>query len=360
MKSTPKRRHAPLALPLLVALAGCLDFDEQDLSVAYDAKRDTLCVQLVYRGLCSGIIRGGWASSDTEDVEGTRRQLEEISTGKPIFALLWDMLPFDLSELRESDDPPVAALAQRILVQHGDFFRAEDGRLCGWQHLRILNVAESLAAADVLIHRELEQELKRPLLRKQEKPVAIAKALGCDDAESMALWRLAIAAKAPWFEESGSRILCHVPASASAAQALATRVANAPTLDVLLARLAKTKSASGSDATSAASTASTASTASAPPRREAIDVEGARIGSETGLCAALLHAFAVTVEPHEHFADLVLFDAERPLQSVRVSSPEPTKNPDLAPHLQKRRLPIRNDVTDATLAQLFAEFRAGR
>ena len=48
------------ALATLASLTGCLEFDEQELVVAYDGARDQLDVQVVYRGLHSD-AKSSWS-----------------------------------------------------------------------------------------------------------------------------------------------------------------------------------------------------------------------------------------------------------------------------------------------------------
>src|SRR5262249_26623532 len=156
---TMRRRLAAAALATLAVLAGCVDFDEQELRVAYDAKRDQLDAQLIYRGLYSaGNTEWVWMGDppeEEEDVKGTELQLDQLLSGRPLFWLLTDMAGFDLATLRESDDPQVAALADLVTVDLGAPFRAGDGRLCAWQHLRVRDVHRALELYDARFRSEL-------------------------------------------------------------------------------------------------------------------------------------------------------------------------------------------------------------
>ena len=41
----------PLLFVLLLLLAGCLEFDAQEITIVYDAKADRIDMHVVYRGL---------------------------------------------------------------------------------------------------------------------------------------------------------------------------------------------------------------------------------------------------------------------------------------------------------------------
>src|SRR5258706_435888 len=131
-----RRVVSAVGLAMLVLLPGCLDFDEQEIRVAYDAGRDRIDAQLVYVGLhSSGKLEWtlfGTPPEEKEDVEGTERQLDQLLAGRPLVAPFDAVYVTDLVELRRSDDAWQASLAEAITVDQGAPFKDAAGRLCGW------------------------------------------------------------------------------------------------------------------------------------------------------------------------------------------------------------------------------------
>jgi hypothetical protein len=343
----------PILIAALALLAGCLDFDEQEIRVVYDAGRDRIDAQLVYRGLFSASkMPRRWFrySSEPEDREGTDEQLDQLLAGRPIFALFDAETPFDLVRLRESAEAPVAALSKLTTVDRGGFFESADGRLCAWQHLRIRNVARVLE----IYNREL-----RAVLADPKESSALRASLGCDDPASVKLWSDATSNSRPWLERSGTELLFHLPASETASRALAIRIETAPTFDSLYEAASRRKDDEEEGDYDAAKP-------SEPERPAHLDDSVVRRdselrGSRKDWFAATLHTYGVTVRAREDGADLVLWDSSHDTRVVRVTRRRPKeKHYDLAPYLEKRKVSPRTDVTDATLAQAFAEFRAER
>lgn len=332
---------ATISLAAATTLAGCLDFDEQEVVVAYDGKRDQLDAQIVYRGLFSaGATKWnlfGSSGEAVEDVAGTEGQLDQLLAGRPLVGL-FGPLPIDLVESRESKDATAAALARAITVDHGKFFRDASGRLCGWQHLRI---------RDVHAATELLDALMRELFPGKDGARDLLRSFGCDDEESGRRFETAVANKARWFEALDGALLWHVPASEAAARALADRIEQSPTLQSLLDAEAKRK---------------------APPadvERKSAEGEAVRApekdarSEERTVFAALLHAFGVTSRITKTGVDLVLWEAGRAQQSVALrSARKDDRHWDLAPHLAKREVEVRTDVTAETLRSDFDERRA--
>lgn len=337
----------PTLLAAFLLLAGCLDFDEQEIRVAYDAERDRIDAQLVYHGLYSasmGQHRWFKGSQQAEDVHGTDEQLGELLDGHPIFALFCDLEIYYLNELRASDDPRAAALAKLTTVDRGEFFRDGDGRLCGWQHLRIRDVTRALEICD---------EWWRARVADPKAASALRALLGCQDPESVKLWDEARATARRWFERRDAELLLHIPSSTTAARALALRFEQAPSLDSIYAAAAR----DGDDtADSDGAIIPSADAGKAVVRRQETPRR-----AEGDWLVAKLHAFGVTVRARDGGADLVLWEATRPTQRLAVKQPTANEQHyDLAPYLAQRKVEPRTDVTDATLAQAFAEFRAQR
>ena len=333
------------ALATLALLAGCLEFDEQEFVVAYDGKRDQLDVQVVYRGLHSD-AKSSWSwfgdspPTGVEDVAGTDEQLDQLLAGRPIVGLPGGM-PLDLVELREGKDERAATLARAFTVDHGKFFRDGAGRLCGWQHLQVRDLHASLELVDAL----LKEELATPGGAREFR-----RSFGCEDAESVRRFDAALAKKGRWIEAVDGALLWHVPASEEAARALAKRIETAPSLESLFEAEAKAQKPDGSEPTSVKPDAKT----EAQRERES----GERVDRAVAT-AAMLHAIGTATKPTPTGADLILWDSRRAPQHVALRPPLPAgKHWDLAPHLEKRDVEVRTDVTDETLRRDFDERRA--
>ena len=342
-------RAQSLLLSLSLAAAGCLDWDEQEATVAYDAEHDRLCAQLVDRGLHSTSSQD-WpflTGDEKEDVESTRKELDQLLEGRPMFALLTPVLSIDVREMAESDDPIIAALAERIEVDQGDFFTDQEGRLCGWQRIRLRDVSAALQIMSTLFAHRVANEEQASDLRK---------AIGCDDPESARRWTAFVASGRRWFERrDDGTLIWTLPISEPAAHAPAQRIEAAPTLERLLA--------DDKAAKSAAARAEPGATSHEPPPDPtllAANRSPAQEHADADWWGALLHAIGARVEsrPGEGAA-LVLLEPGRTTTTIRLVAPKSDATRyDLAPHLESRHVKVRTDVTDATLRADFAEFRS--
>jgi hypothetical protein len=345
-----RRWLAPLLLAVAPAItSGCLDFDEEEVHVAYDAEHDRLDAQLVYRGLYSASMAPHrWLrySAQPEDCVGTEKQLDQLLSGRPIFALFYAESMSDLVELRESEDPQVAALAKLVAVDRGELFKSEDGRICAWQHLRVRNVTHAL---------ELWDDTWRTSLADASHAKESRTNLGCDDPESIKLWSEAIAKPQRWLERCGAELLFHVPASGKAARTLAARIEAAPTIESLVEAAARKEAAyaDDDDATDTAVVHPAEADTSGVRRRADLNL------SNANWFFASLHTLGITVRPRAGGADLVLWDATRGTQTIAVKRPSSMdKHYDLAPYLEKRKVTLRTDVDEEVLQQSFAAFRS--
>src|SRR5262249_53245312 len=147
-------------------------------------------------------------------------------------------------------------------------FRAGDGRLCAWQHLRVRDVHRALELYDARFRSELADTKAAAQVRHE---------FGCESRVSATLWAAAIEKGARWLEETDGTLLWHVPASEGDALALMNRIEKAPALDQYLARF---RAAKTSDAEKAA------------PQTEVERSVDATGGGD--FLATLLHAFGVT------------------------------------------------------------------
>src|SRR5688572_25856156 len=157
------RRPARAALDWIVlaiafAASGCLEFEEQDVTFAYDAERDRFDVQIVYRGVFASEEKKLLWERGADGIDEAEHQLDELLAGRRTFMLSWiTVVPFDLDEMAESlrDDLLRQALLAGIAIDQGEFFRDEHGRLCAWQRLRIERFTEFVQLFDKYVRRSL-------------------------------------------------------------------------------------------------------------------------------------------------------------------------------------------------------------
>ena len=336
MRRALRGSFASAALATFALLAGCLDFDEQEIRVVYDAGRDRIDAQLVYIGLHSSgkLELFGTPPEERDDVEGTERQLDQLLAGWPLVALFDAVYLTDLVELRRSNDALRASLAEAITVDQGAPFKDAEGRLCGWQHLRVRDVHHVF---------EILDEMLRAKLADAKEELDFRRKLGCTSKVSATLWKAALDAKSRWFESVDGALIWHVPASEGDARALAKSIEAAPTLERYLERHREREP----------SDAPAAPAAGGVVRESEVALRGVE-----GLLV-LLHSFGVEPRLTARGVDLVLWDPKRSPQVVRV--PATFVNDwrfDLLPYLEKRHVDIRTDVTSDSLRRDFDERRA--
>ena len=145
-----------LATALVAGLAGCLEFDEQTISMEHDAATDRLIVVFQYKGLYAG-----------EEVEKATRQLEEAIERRTVaFGDNWPFA-FSVKEMREALNDPdedmaewpadflaqARALLDRVEVLHGGFYKDAEGRVCGTQVVTVRRAAETVPQVNAFINR---------------------------------------------------------------------------------------------------------------------------------------------------------------------------------------------------------------
>lgn len=355
-------------LLLLLPLSACLEWDEQEVSIAFDAERDQLEVQLVYRGLCSAessavsssesSADAGADSASARDPQGgeeTRARLAELVGGHPSFALVEPWWELDLAALREASDPRVAWIMARIEVDHGEFFRDEAGRWCAWQHVRVRQVSEVVALAGTL----LREELAERRARGGEDDDGLLALLGLDDRDSRERQQPALAVPFAWLVLRGRTLALRVPASARGARELSSRLASAREWNDQVAawqaaRDEPTNRAPGAEASStpAGAIAGKAErTELAAAERTDVDAEFLWALARTLRVEPVATTFGVELQ-----LELPALAAEP--WKLRSSCFRAADVVDLTPHLAAVHAPIRAGVDAAFLAAEFAAFRA--
>lgn len=144
-------RNAPLAacLVLLLSLAGCLEFDAQDITFRYDEQADRIDAMLVYRGL---FAEGGNGSSDKPLEKALQDLADARQTGEFSFWNNWP-LRVDLTQERPA---PIAALMQHVDVENGGLFTDPRGVLCAWQFVRVREAKAFVRKVNTLLEIALQ------------------------------------------------------------------------------------------------------------------------------------------------------------------------------------------------------------
>lgn len=134
----------PLApLLLLLLLAGCLEFDAQEITVHYDADKDRIDALVVYRGL---FAEGGNGSSD-KPLEKALADLD-AAMQNGVFCF-WSNWPLKVDPVH--DRGPGTALLPHYEVETGGLFTDPRGVLCGYQFVRIRDAKAFLQKVNTML-----------------------------------------------------------------------------------------------------------------------------------------------------------------------------------------------------------------
>lgn len=180
-----------LALLLLLALTGCLEFEDQTLTYRYDAKADTLRIFQDYRG-----IYGAKDKSQLDEEEIA--QLDSVLNGQRTFFFNNWISEYNEASLREAldsfKDPvkrkesnePESALAayekllalalENVRVENGGFYLDAKGRLSATQRVTVSQVSRLIAAGNVAIREALKAASAKDSTSSEDK-AAFLKAL---------------------------------------------------------------------------------------------------------------------------------------------------------------------------------------
>jgi hypothetical protein len=139
-------------LALLLPLAGCLEFDAQEVTVRYDAEADRIDALIVYRGL---FAEGGNGSSEKPIDKALKDLAEARETGEFTF---WNNWPLSV-DLTADRPAPVMALMQHVDVENGALFTDPQGVLCAYQFVRIRDAKAFLQKVNVLFEIALQAGL---------------------------------------------------------------------------------------------------------------------------------------------------------------------------------------------------------
>jgi hypothetical protein len=195
-------------ISLLVGMTGCLEFDAQEIHIRYDRKKDRLDALVIYRGLYS----------DADDPKKAIEDFTEMTSGarRVYFASNW---PFgvDLDELAKSDSKLGRVLAAQTTLRSSPGWKDGEGRLCGHQFVRVTQVSEVLAAANIEFAKNLQSDEH---LREFAGENA--------DPDSLQLLRVAATSARPrFFAFRGSAFTFNVPLSDVGARQFRLRLVEA-------------------------------------------------------------------------------------------------------------------------------------
>ena len=152
-----------LLLSLLLLLAGCLEFDSQEITILHDAKNDRIEVHIVYTGLWASRSTGkrrDHVAAAAEDLEGDRRR-GTIS--------LFGGWPLGLEPVKA--EAAVPDLFAHVDVETGALFTDEQGRLCAQQFVRIREARAFLDKLDAAMKAGVQANLRSETKARERLPV---------------------------------------------------------------------------------------------------------------------------------------------------------------------------------------------
>ena len=145
----------PLLFVLLLLLAGCLEFDAQEITIVYDAKADRIDMHVVYRGL---FAESGSGSTDKPMQKALDDLAKVRERGSVYFWNNWP-LSVDLGGLKG----PTAALAAHVDIENGTLFTDASGVLCGSQFVRIRDAKAFLQKLNTMLEIAVQAVSTEPL-----------------------------------------------------------------------------------------------------------------------------------------------------------------------------------------------------
>ena len=150
------RFHTWFPLLVLLLLAGCLEFDSQEITLHYDAKADRIDVQIVYRGI---FVEAGSGSTD-KPLEKALEDLAKVrDTGSVMFWCNW---PFRVDPSAKIP-APFTTLVEHVDVENGPLFTDPQGVLCGLQFVRIREAKAFVQKVNSLLEIAVQASATKPL-----------------------------------------------------------------------------------------------------------------------------------------------------------------------------------------------------
>lgn len=130
--SSPMRRLLRVAWLLPLLLASCLEFEQQELHLRYDAEKDRMDVLLVYRGLYAGDGNPLPGANGKSPIEQAMSDLQKVREHGAFAFRSSGNFRVDPVEEFGSD-----WVRRHIDVEYGGLFTDPLGRLCGYQFVRV-------------------------------------------------------------------------------------------------------------------------------------------------------------------------------------------------------------------------------
>jgi hypothetical protein len=157
-----------------VALAfGCLAFEEQILTVRYDADQDRLTLVIDYRGLYAETEDAKGTAFYQRDVQEAEAQLDRAVVNRTVALFGNWPLALDLPELRANGVPEdwaeplirarINRFVQGVSILNAGFYRDAAGRPCGMQVVTMEEATEGLALANEFLNRQIRSALVQRL-----------------------------------------------------------------------------------------------------------------------------------------------------------------------------------------------------
>ena len=184
------------ALLSLLALTGCLEFEDQTITYRYDAKTDTLLIFQDYRGIYG-------ASDKAQLNEEELTQLDSVLKGRRtfffnnwIFEYNGDSLHEALDNFRdpikrkEANEPETAIAAyekllalaiENMRIENGRFYLDGKGRLSATQRVKVTQVSRLIAVGNGAIAEALKAEAAKDSTSPEDRTVYLKASQGPAD-----------------------------------------------------------------------------------------------------------------------------------------------------------------------------------
>lgn len=137
---------------VLLTLAGCLEFDAQDITIHYDEAADRIDIQVVYRGLYA-------EGSDDNPDDTIGKAVKDLAAARDNGEVaFWCNWPFSF-DLASEHPAPVKAMLAHIDVESGALFTDPQGVLCGQQFVRIREAKAFVQKLNTLLELWVQSQL---------------------------------------------------------------------------------------------------------------------------------------------------------------------------------------------------------
>lgn len=132
----------------LLVLAGCLEFDAQEITFRYDPQQDRIDALFVYRGLYAQASQGSGDKPLTKAVA----DLDQVLANGDFF--FWCNWPFAVHPA--GDAGAGATLLEHVRVENGGLFTDPNGILCGYQFVRVESAKAFVQKLNTLLEVSLQ------------------------------------------------------------------------------------------------------------------------------------------------------------------------------------------------------------